>query len=162
MNMTTENSTIHSNDPSIGFSSQQLFWDLDQRRASDNQEITASKRQKEYSLFLRKGSRYYQIEHKDIAYVYTRETINVLVTKRGEKFTVYLPLSDLMKELDKKMFNRLSVELIASIGAIKGLVRRDTDGLSVELDPYLGLEFNYDPRYSSIPIEYSQLTRNNR
>lgn len=138
------------------------FMNRIERTSASNSHRKDTEKSEESSLLLRFGARYYHIEYRNIAYIYRRENVNVLVTKDGEKFPVHMTMSELLKHLNPSKFSRMSVDLIASIESIKGLVKRGSAGLCIDLSPDLGLEFKYDTRYSSNPVDYRQLIQNIR
>ena len=99
------------------------------------------------ALLFRFRSRYYQIDQLNIAYIYTRGSVNVIITNTGDRIPIHLSLIKLMDILDQRRFTRMAIDLIVSIGAIKGMVCKKGIGILIDLIPDLGLKFTYDQHY---------------
>ncbi|MDZ7933577.1 MAG: LytTR family DNA-binding domain-containing protein [Emticicia sp.] len=85
--------------------------------AENDSRITKSAFQKD-RLIAKKGTNYYVVATKDIAFIYTESRIVFLIDRMGERYTVERSLSELEIELPSRDFFRVNRKFIVHINAI--------------------------------------------
>lgn len=85
--------------------------------AENDSRIPKSAFQKD-RLIAKKGTNYYVVSTKDIAFIYTESRIVFLIDRTGERYTVERSLSELEIELPYWDFFRVNRKFIVHINAI--------------------------------------------
>lgn len=80
------------------------------------------------------GERFIPVSVKDIAYIYSEDRANWIVTAAGERFTVNLPLDLIADQLSPFDFFRISRTCIIAVGAIRSIVRLKGGRLRIVTD----------------------------
>lgn len=93
-------------------------------------------------LLIRLNAQIYPIEYSDIAYLYSENKSNFLITKNGESYIVDKTMNELEKDLNANDFFRVSRMCIISRGAITDYYKVNDSRYSVIVSPrpYFNIE----------------------
>jgi two-component system LytT family response regulator len=113
---------------------EELFFALDKYKAQQNAikpvDLTAlieqlqPKKDKEYKtrFLVKKGSRYFSIEAKDVAHVYTRERVHYIKTFDGADYIIENNLDELEQQLPPETFFRVNRQFIVNYKSFKEVI----------------------------------------
>lgn len=90
---------------------------------------------------VRTGEEFVPVATRDIAYIYSEDRANWLVTSEGRRYLVNLPLDLIADQLSPYDFFRISRTCIIAVGAICSIVRLKGGRLKIVIDrePYCSL-----------------------
>lgn len=88
------------------------------RFSSENDSKSTRNAFQKDRLIAKKGTNYYVVATKDIAFIYTESRIVFLIDRTGERYTVERSLSELEIELPSREFFRVNRKFIVHINAI--------------------------------------------
>ena len=105
-------------------------------------DMTGGTRRKEYKerYIIRFNDRIVPLATSDIAYVYSEEKNNYLVTFDDQRYIIDSSLDVITEELDPVSFFRISRSCIVSIKAIKSIVKQAGGRLRIMADPESSFE----------------------
>ena len=97
---------------------------------------------KEYKerYIIRLNDRIIPLNVKEIAYVYSEDKNNYLVTFDEKKYIIDSSLDDISEELNPNMFFRISRSCIISAGAITSIVKQSGGRLKIQASPVSSFE----------------------
>lgn len=99
--------------------------------------IAGQEQKKEYKerYIIRFNDRIIPLQTSDIAYVYSEEKNNYLVTSEGHKYIIDSSLDVITEELDPDEFFRVSRSCIVSMKAIRSIVKQAGGRLRITAEP---------------------------
>lgn len=112
-------------------------------------------------LVIKFGSKFYFIDHKNIAYIYNKESVSVLVHSMGIQIPVYKNLQELISELNCEQFMYFKRSLIANRKYIKQVIRKTKSTFQITMLPDLGLRFEIGVRTKLSLIEMNKFFAQN-
>mgnify|MGYP002517188021 CR=1 FL=1 len=105
--------------------------------------ISSSEKKKYKERFILKiNDRILPVETKDIAYFYSEDKTNYLMTFDKKKYILDLSLDEISSEIDPKNFFKTSRQCIISMKAIKSIIRLAGGRLRIETTPESSFEIN--------------------
>jgi len=101
------------------------------------QDLLSSVKEDEYKtrFMVQMGSRIKTLEEKDIAYFMADGKVQMVISKKGEKFFINQSLHDLEAKLNPKLFFRLNRKFIVRIDSIDEIITLSKSRLKVKLIP---------------------------
>lgn len=88
--------------------------------SSDTAAVPAGYRKR---FVVRMGEQFIPVDARDVAYIYSEDRANWIVTMKGERFNLNLPLDLVAEQLSPFEFFRISRTCIIAAGAIRSIVR---------------------------------------
>lgn len=95
------------------------------------------------SIIIKFESKYYHIDHNDIAYVFQKDNHNFLVTNYGMQIHIFISIWELYVLLNSKQFELIIPDLLVNINALKSVELDVNEKLTILLEPDLGMTFYY-------------------
>lgn len=100
-------------------------------------------KRKANDVIIRFGNACYSVSVDLIAYVYKNEKYNILVTKDGTQFPVFISLWELFTLFNSSKFEMFSSEVLVNMEAISFIEVNELGKVSIKPEPDLGMTFNY-------------------
>lgn len=97
--------------------------------------IQQAKQEYKKRFIVRYGEHIKTINSEEIAYFYTEDKINFLVTKEGRRYAIDFNLDTLESSLDPKIFFRINRQYIIGIHAIKEMFSYSKSRVLIKLHP---------------------------
>ena len=96
---------------------------------------TDSKKEYKERFIIRFNDRIVPLQATDIAYIYSEEKNNYLVTAEGHKYIIDSSLDVMSEELDPAVFFRISRSCIIAMKAIRSILKQPGGRLRISADP---------------------------
>ena len=96
---------------------------------------TDSKKEYKERFIIRFNDRIVPLQATDIAYIYSEEKNNYLVTAEGHKYIIDSSLDVMSEELDPAVFFRISRSCIVAMKAIRSILKQPGGRLRISADP---------------------------
>lgn len=96
---------------------------------------TDSKKEYKERFIIRFNDRIVPLQATDIAYIYSEEKNNYLVTAEGHKYIIDSSLDVMSEELDPAIFFRISRSCIVAMKAIRSILKQPGGRLRISADP---------------------------
>ena len=101
---------------------------------------TSPKKEYKERFIIRFNDRIVPVPAADIAYVYSEEKTNYLITFNGEKYIIDTSLDVMVEELDPEKFFRISRGCIISMNAISSIIKQAGSRLKIISKPEASFE----------------------
>jgi DNA-binding LytR/AlgR family response regulator len=99
------------------------------------QQLTTQKKEHKTRFLVKKGSRFYSVETKDVSHIYTKERVHFIKTFNGTDYIIDSNLDELETELDPAEFYRANRQFIINFKAIAEVIAWFDGKLKVILKP---------------------------
>lgn len=110
-----------------------LDYELDYTRLSEI--IRGNQESQQKRIVIRYGEKIKVVTITDIAYFYTEEKVNFLITFDNERYPVDYSLDDLQAILDSRNFFRINRQFIINFEAIENMIAYSKSRVKLDLNP---------------------------